>query len=354
MLTKMIRPGMALLMTAAMGPAVSAQNPPAAGQPPARGQAPAAGRQATAADPVLATVNGEPIHQSEIANLLDQFMVPPGSEDRAYQSAVDLLVNTKLLAQFLQEQRISVGDQEVDEGVAKVEMQIKQQGVDLATALAESGTSLQQFRDRIARTLQWEKYVNSRATDAELKKYAESNRDVFNNTLVRASHILVSVEPDASDEEKQTARQKLQAIKQQIDSGQISFADAANRHSEDPGNQAKPSGGDLDFFPRKGHFIEPFAVAAFGMQPGQISDPIETEYGYHLIQVTERRDGKPYDFDQLKPQIQSVYAADLQEQVVEARKKTAKIEIQPLPPGLVEATEVPAAPVGQPAPPPQP
>lgn len=343
---KMIRPGLALLTVAVLGVNATAQNPPTAGQTPARAPAPAAAKaQAGAADPALATVNGEEIRQSEIANLLDQFMIPPGSEERAYQNAVELLVNTKLLAQFLEQQRITVNEQEIDQGVARVEQQITQQGMDLASALSESGTTLPQFRDRIARTLQWEKFVTSRATDAELKKYAEANRDYFNNTLVRASHILVSVEPDATEEAKQQARQKIEAIKQQIDSGQISFADAANKFSEDPGNQAKPSGGDLDFFPRKGHFIEPFAVAAFGMQSGQISDPVETEYGFHLIQVTDRREGQPYDFEQMKPQIQGIYAADLQEQVVEATKATADVKIQPMPPGLVKAAELPAAPV---------
>ncbi len=195
----------------------------------------------------------------------------------------------------------------------------------------------------------------SRATDAELKKYTEQNKDVFNGTLVRASHILASVDPDASAEEKQKARQKLQAIKQQITSGQISFADAANKYSEDPGNQAKPSGGDLDFFPRKGHFIEPFAQAAFSMRKGEISDPIETEYGFHLIQVTDRREGKPVEFESAKPQILNTYAADLQEQIVGSRREKADIKVQPMPPGLVKTEEpVPPPPTTGTAPQPTP
>jgi len=336
--------GISVLAMAAPAQTTKPGTPPAGGAAAAKAAPPRS--PVATPDPVLGTVNNEPIHQSEVTNLLDQFMIPPGSEDRAYTSAMDLLVNTKLLAQFLREQKITVGGPEVDEVVAQYEANFKQQGTDLATALAESGTSLPQFRDRIARSLQWKKFVEARATDAELQKYAEQNKDVFNNTLVRASHILVAVDPEATPEQKEQARQKLQAIKQQIDSKQISFADAANKFSEDPGNQAKPSGGDLNFFPRKGQFIEPFAAAAFAMQKGQISELVETEYGYHLIQVTDRNEGKPYDFEQMKPQILNQYAADLQEQIVTARKAKADIKIQPMPAGLVKTEEIPPEPVG--------
>ncbi len=73
--------------------------------------------------------------ESELTTLLDQFVIPPGSEQRAYDSAMDLLVNTKLLAQFLREQKVVVTDAELQEAVAKVEADAKAQGTDMATAL---------------------------------------------------------------------------------------------------------------------------------------------------------------------------------------------------------------------------
>ena len=126
------------------------------------------------------------------------------------------------------------------------------------------------------------------------------NKDVFNRTQVQASHIVLRVEPDAPAAEKEKAKQKLLAIKQEIDSGKITFADAANKYSEDDGNKSSPRGGDLGYFVRRGQFNEQFTAAAFALKKGSISDPVETPFGYHLILVTDRKEGTPIDFEQNK------------------------------------------------------
>lgn len=314
---------------------------------------PAAAVPAAAGDPVLASVNGESINQSELLRLVGQFSVPEGTEQRAYTSAMEMLVNTRLLAQFLKEQRIAVAPKEIDEVVAQYDKSARENNTSLTAELANNNTALEEFRERIARTLQWQKYVMARGTDAELKKYAETNKDVFSGTQVRASHILVRVEPGASEEEKQKAKEKLVGIKKEIDEGKISFADAANKYSEDPGNQRSPSGGDLNFFPRKGQFIESFSSAAFGLKKDEVAGPVETEYGYHLIQVTDRRDGPALEFEKAKPQILEQYAAELQEQIVNAERKKAEaagaIKVEPMPAGLIKPAAPVEAPVADPA-----
>src|SRR5262249_52179225 len=152
----------------------------------------------------------------------------------------------------------------------------------------EMGLTPEEYRNRIAQRLQWRAFITNKMTDAELKAYVARNPDLFSGTQVRASHILLKVDPKAPTAEKEAVRQKLLAIKQEIESGKISFADAANKYSEDDGNVETKSGGDLGFFARRGQFIEPFTAAAFALKDkkGAVSDPIETEYGYHLIQVT--------------------------------------------------------------------
>jgi parvulin-like peptidyl-prolyl isomerase len=293
-------------------------------------------------DPVLATVNDEPVRRSEILRLLRGFTIPPGSEEKAYEGAVDLLINTKLLAQYLKAQRIEVKPEEVQGVVAQYEKTAKDNNSSLTNELASSEMTPEEFREQIARTLQWKAYVTRAATEAELRKYAEANKDHFGDARVRASHILIAVKPDASEAEKQKAREKALAIKKEIESGKISFADAANKYSEDPGNKDTPSGGDLDYFPRKGQFIESFTSAAFGLKKGAISDPVETVYGIHLIQVTDRRDPKPVNFERQREQILEEYAAELQTKIVDQERAKAKIDIKPMPAGLVP-TEAPAA-----------
>lgn len=336
-----LRAASALALAAGLGLVAEAQTQkkaaPAGGAP-----ARPAAAQAKTANAVLATVNGEPIQASEFRQFLSQFSVPPGREQAFYEQAIEYLVSRKLLGQFLKEQRVEVPAKEVEDELAKYSQEATQRGGSLEAMLAESNLTPTEFRNRLAEQLQFKKYILTRGTEAELRKYAEANKDIFNGTEVRASHILFSVEPDAPAADKEKARARAEDVKKQIDAGQISFADAANKFSEDPGNKATPNGGDLDFFARRGKFIEPFAAAAFGMKKGEISGPVETEYGIHLIQVTDRREGRPYDFERDRQNILNEYASDLQKQIVEDMRKKAKIVVNPMPPGLV-TTEAPAA-----------
>lgn len=339
------RVAQALALVVGLGGLAWGQAPKTAPQakavPKARAAAPQA-KTAAAPNPVLATVNGEPIRASEFRQLLNQFSVPAGREQPFYEQAVDYLVSRKLLGQFLREQRVEIPAKEVEDELAKYRQEATQRGTSLETMLSESNVTPDEFRERLAQQMQFKKYVLTRGTEAELRKYADANKDLFNGTEIRASHILFALEPDADDTAKQRARTQAEAVRKQIDAGQISFADAANKFSEDPGNKATPNGGDLDYFPRRGKFIEPFAAAAFGMKKGEVSEPVETEYGIHLIQVTDRREGRPYDFERDKQEILTEYASDLQRQIVEEQRKKAKIDVQPMPPGLVPA-EAPKA-----------
>ena len=137
-----------------------------------------------------------------------------------------------------------------------------------------------------------------------MRKYVADHRDLFRGTQVRASHILLKVEPNASEAEKEKVKQKLAAIKKEIEGGTISFAAAANKYSEDPAN-AGGAGGDLDYFSLNTGLIEEFTDVAFKLKKGMISDPVETPFGFHLIQVTDRKEGKDPDFEQNKPYIRN-------------------------------------------------
>ena len=136
-------------------------------------------------------------------------------------------------------------------------------------------------------------------------------------------------------------------IKKEIEGGTISFAAAANKYSEDPAN-AGGAGGDLDYFSLNTGLVEEFTDVAFKLKKGMISDPVETPFGFHLIQVTDRKEGKDPDFEQNKPYIMSRYATDLQKQVVTAEKKAAKIDIKPMPKDLFppDAPAAPTTPAG--------
>jgi parvulin-like peptidyl-prolyl isomerase len=306
---------------------------------PALGQATSAAKTQTpkaTAGPIVATVNGEPIYLSEVESVIVRNAIPAGEEKQAYDETLKILVNTHLLTHFLKEKRIEVSKKEIDEEQARLEALLKREGNDLGSYLARSGVPLEEVRSQLAQALQWKKYLTKQASESELRKYVAKNKDRFNGTEVRASHILISLPPDAASADKEKARQKLLDIKKEIESGKISFADAANKYSDDVGNKETPNGGDLQYFPRKGRFVEPFSAAAFALSKGAISDPVETEFGWHLIEVTDRREGKAIDFEQFKDQIMTDFGYELQLEIVEAQRKLAKIETKPMPAGFMQ------------------
>jgi parvulin-like peptidyl-prolyl isomerase len=323
--------GTAFLSATAIQAQDTAKVPAGTAPPAASAVSPDPAALAKLAEPV-ATVNGDTVTRGEVIQLLRQYPIPTGGEQRYYEGAVELLANSRLLSQFLNAQRVAVPQSEVDAQISEQQKVLAQNNSSLEAALMESGTSLEKLKDEIRRTLQWRKYVLDKATDAELKKYLDQNKAAFDGSQIRASHILLSVEPDASEDLKEKARQKAAAIKKEIEEGKLTFQEAANKHSEDPANKEQPNGGDLGVFPRKGKYLEDFAAAAFALpRVGAISDPVMTEYGCHLIQLTARKEGEPVNFDQVKDRVLSQYAVDLQANIVAEERKKAKIELKPMP-----------------------
>src|SRR5262249_6655855 len=307
-----------------------AQTPPA--NPPTAGRAAtqAPGEPSAAVlNQVLATVNNESITRGELLNFLSRYPVPPGNEEQYYHDAMESLVNTHLINLFLNRQRIPVPEEKVNEQMPALEKQLNQDGSDLPTELRRGNMSIADVRKELANRIRWVEYVNAKATDAELRRFLNTHKDLFYGTQVKASHILLKVDPKAGAAEKEKIRQKLLGIKRDIETNRLSFAEAANKYSEDPAN-AEGAGGDVGYFGLNSGFIEEFANAAFALKKGSISDPVETPYGYHLIQVTDRKEGSPIDFEQNKPLVKQLYAADLQKSILTAERKAAKIDIKPM------------------------
>jgi len=342
------------------GPSAAlAQTTPAQAQPkakaaaPAQGAAPAAPAQAqtpAVANPgeVVATVeyNGvtDKITKGDVLNIVTRYRIPAvEDQEQVYRDAVDTLANTKLVTQFLNRQQINVPAEKVNAEMANLEQGLKAEGKDLASALLENGYSLDEIRQEIQDRLRWIEYVKAKATDAELKRFVEEHHDLFAGTQVRASHILLRTEPDASDADKAKVKAKLAEIKKEIDANKITFAEAANKYSEDPANEGG-AGGDLDFFNLSSGFIPEFTDVAFKLKKGQVSDPVETPYGYHLIQVTDRKEGRPFDLEQNKPYVTTVYAGELQKNLLTEARKAAKIDIKPMPKDLFPPVPAQAAP----------
>lgn len=153
-----------------------------------------------------------------------------------------------------------------------------------------------------------------RITDSEIKEYHQFNEQKYYvEPQVKASHILIKVASNAKPEETEAAKKKIDELREQITAGE-DFAKLAKQHSEDEANKEK--GGDLGLF-KKGAMVPAFEEVAFNLEIGKVSEPIKTPFGFHLIKVTEKKEGGIPAFSELKDKIKN-------ELIIEKEKEMAE------------------------------
>ncbi len=190
---------------------------------------------------------------------------------------------------------------------------------DLLKSQIERGLVIQEFVD---------KEFGQKVTipDKDAKAYYDSHPDSFKRPeQVRASHILAKADPNATEPQKGEARKKIEEVQRKVKKGE-DFADLAREFSEGPSNV---NGGDLGFFGR-GQMVKPFEDAAFALKPGEVSDIVETQFGYHLIKVTDRQPETVVAYGDVKDRLQQYLKEQkVQEELgkyIEKVKGEAKIE----------------------------
>ena len=151
------------------------------------------------------------------------------------------------------------------------------------------------------------------ADEKAIEKYYAQHKDRYQEPeAVRARHILIEVPQGASKEEEAKALKKAKELRQRALKGE-DFAKLAREYSADPGSRDK--GGELGFFTR-GQMVKEFENAAFSLKPGEISQPVRTAFGYHLIQVEEKRPAKQKSLEEVKQQIQQEMTKEKQEELL--------------------------------------
>lgn len=152
--------------------------------------------------------------------------------------------------------------------------------------------------------------------EQELKTYFEKNaQQLAGNEERRASHILIEAPASAPAAEREKAKEKAQQLLAGVRKAPDSFAEVARKNSQDTGSAA--AGGDLDFFARNA-MVKPFSDAAFAMKKGDISDVVETEFGFHIIKLTDIKAPRQKSYEEMKPALE----AELKQQL--AQKKFAE------------------------------
>lgn len=267
---------------------------------------------------------------------------------------VNELIVKALLNQEMQKRGIEVTNKDVDDAVKEIIDKVgsKEQ---LDALLKQNGISNSQFKKDLKEEVKMKKLAkelgSSNVSDAEAKKFYNDNISKFKHSdKVRASHILISVNPQEIEEvvksdpnnknidetavkakvaaEVQAKEAKANQILAEAKKNPTQFAKLAKENSEDTATANK--GGDLGFFAAK-EMVPEFSKAAFSMKPNTISDkPVKTQFGYHIIMVTDRSAAGQDPFEKVKPSIKAYLEnqkqIELIDKLTESLKKSAKIE----------------------------
>ncbi len=236
---------------------------------------------------VVASVNGENITKNELYEL----MVKQNGKQ-----ALDSLISQKVIELEAKKQKITVSDEDIQK---EMETYYETYGGEEAfvQTLQMSGYSLEDVKKELALNIKINKLLEPRIkiTEEELKTYFEANKEQFaQQKQVKASHILVETEEKANE------------IKKKLAEGQ-DFAQLAKENSTD--TQNKDKGGDLGFF-GSGDMVKEFEETAFALKVGEISAPVKTEFGYHIIKVTEIKEAQEANYEQNKSKIKETLFAE--------------------------------------------
>lgn len=301
-------PVLFLSFCAVCGPALAAEKPA-----PAKPAAPkAAASQQT---DIAVTVNGSAITEADIdakiepqIKKMSSMMAPNYLEQyrkRMRKQALEGMIIEKLMDEKIKQAGITVTDKDADDKLKEIAARQGTTVEKIKSMMKAQGQDFDKIKEQIKKGLQYERFMDTQwngkidVNEAEAKQYYEQNKKQFETPeQVKASHILIKVAPGASDEDKAKAKAKAEQLLKKAKAGD-DFAKLAKENSEGP---SSTKGGDLGFF-KKGQMVKPFDDAAFALQPGQLSDIVQTQFGYHIIKVTGRKEAGTTSFEDAKEKI---------------------------------------------------
>jgi peptidyl-prolyl cis-trans isomerase C len=265
----------------------------------------------------VAEVNGKPIPYKDFERKLEIFkqqvmrgqpgQLPKALMERAKDQVVNQMISEELLYQESVKQKIKLEDGFVDKQLKSLKERF---GDDkkFRKTLERMQLTEGQLKEQMTHQALIREFINKEVVSKielskeDAKKYYLANKAKFYQPeRVRAQHILIKVETGADEQKKAEARKKLEAVKKRVLAGE-DFGKLAKEVSEGPSNVRE---GDLGYFTRDA-MVKPFADAAFKLAPNEVSDIVETQFGYHLIKVLDHQAGKEPSFEEVEPRVMAI------------------------------------------------
>jgi peptidyl-prolyl cis-trans isomerase C len=288
----------------------------------------------------IAAVNGVIISKDAYDRELDFFVrraAPGGQQIPDVQMAqmknevLESLIDRELLFQETKKKGIQVKPEAVSDQLNKIQQRYPNKE-EFKRLLSDMGLTESDVQAQIERGMAIQELIDKevaekiKISDEETKAFYDKNPQLFQQPeQVKASHILIKVAADAPDAQKAEARKKIEAVQQKAQKGE-DFATLAKTYSEGPSG---PQGGDLGYF-RRGQMVKPFEEAAFSLKPNETSGIVETQFGYHLIKVDDKKPATNMTYAEVKDRLSDhlkKQKMDSEANVyIENLRKDAKIE----------------------------
>jgi peptidyl-prolyl cis-trans isomerase C len=295
----------------------------------------------TESDAVVARVSGEPITEKQVLATIDQIIRrqqmlsrQPTLEDVShFHEALDTLTDMVLLKNEGKKKSITVAEAKIDEVYQNLAASFPSPE-QFNQAMERQHLTENALRKSIGENLLYQEVLDQALKDLpatseqEVRQFYEDNPQYFEEPeQVHAAHILLKVDPEISPEKKEEVRKRLEALREEIIGGKISFEEAAAKNSEDESNAQ--NGGELGFFAR-GQMVKPFEDAAFAAEAGTYTPVVETRFGYHLIRVIEFKPAGKRSIEDSRKNIEDYLQQKARQEgtqkYIEGLRSTAEVE----------------------------
>ena len=258
----------------------------------------------------VATVDGEVILMSEyerrakpVIEEYEKLLTGPDREIRIKElkeKIIEQMIDEKILIHETKRKKIKVNKKEIEDGIGEIRKRFGTEE-EYNQELARQGLSEEKFREQVKEQLMVIKLIDQEVkakvvppTDSEIEDFYKQNEaEMVEPEQVRARHILIKVDENT---DKKKALNIIKDILKEVKKGKTSFAELAKKYSQGP---SAPRGGDMGFFIR-GQMVRKFEEAAFALKVGEISDVVETEYGYHIIQCIEKKAAEKKSLEEIR------------------------------------------------------
>jgi peptidyl-prolyl cis-trans isomerase C len=306
-------------------------------------------------DTAAATVNGKPVPMSDLRIAVQNVIIQNGM-DASHVDAfmnqfgpriLDQLIEGELLYQAALEGNYLADEEEIDQTFSELSSRYADPA-EFTAEMEARGYTEETLRSSIGRQMSIQKYIKETIVpqavvpeEAVREAYDQNPQNFVKPEEVQASHILIKSSESDSQEMKDEALEKAKEIASKAREKGADFAQLAREYSEGP---SASSGGELGFFTRD-RMVKPFEDAAFSMKVNEISDPVLTQFGYHIIKVTDRKEGSTVPFEEVKDALTQDLTNRMISELIGRKlaelKENAKIEILFTPAPQAETGEVP-------------